>query len=236
MVFEALYYNGQKVAAHEDLEDGSQTVRYGSPKLATTARDQESGGHVGTISSQTTIIDLVAYTGLIPGKEYTIKGRLMDRETGEPVQSKGKEVTAEAAFTPEEAEGSLELSYSFDSQEWKGKSVVVFEALYYNGREIAAHEDLEDEGQTVRFGNETLRTSAADQETGKQEGFPAKKSTIVDTVWYEGLTVGNTYTIRGILMDKETGEPFLSGGKEVTAETTFTSGRGGGKRSAFLHL
>ena len=38
----------------------------------------------------------------------------MDKETGKPVQSNGKDVTATAAFTPEKPSGSVSLTFTFD--------------------------------------------------------------------------------------------------------------------------
>ena len=39
----------------------------------------------------------------------------MDRETGEPLLVEGKPITSEKTFTPEESEGSVELSFTFDA-------------------------------------------------------------------------------------------------------------------------
>ena len=45
-------------------------------------------------------MDTVAYMGLQPGQEYTLKGQLMDKATGEAVQVDGQPVTAETTFNP----------------------------------------------------------------------------------------------------------------------------------------
>ena len=61
---------------------------------------------------------------------------------------------------------------------------------------------------------------------GEHTAEPAEEVTIVDTVTYKNLKVGQTYKLSGVLMDKETGEPLLVGeGEEqaqVTAEVEFT--------------
>ncbi len=51
----------------------------------------------------------------------------------------------------------------------QGKTTVVFETLKYDGKTVAAHKDIKDKDQTVRFPE--LRTSAANTATGVIEGY-----------------------------------------------------------------
>ena len=46
---------------------------------------------------------------------------------------------------------------------------------------------------------------------GEHTAEPAGEVTIVDTVTYKNLKMGETYKLSGILMDKSTGEPLLVG-------------------------
>ena len=55
----------------------------------------------------------------------------MDQETGEELLLDGNPVTAETAFTPEERSGSVEVVFTLDGSSLAGKSLVVFETLYY---------------------------------------------------------------------------------------------------------
>jgi SrtB family sortase len=99
--------------------------------------------------------------------------------------------------------------------------VVVFETLEADGVEIAAHADIEDEGQTVTFTEPKIGTSAKAGDGGK--AIPIAGSvTVVDTVSYENLVPGERYVIKGVLMDKQSGQPLTKDGEAVTAETTFT--------------
>ena len=62
----------------------------------------------------------------------------------------GKEITAEITFTPEKAEGEVIVRYTFDGKGINRKTdIVVFEALYCDGEELAVHADIEDAEQTV---------------------------------------------------------------------------------------
>ena len=226
VVFETLYIGEEEVTSHTDIEDEGQTVTFvEGPKIGTTAT--VDGQHTADPTGEITIVDVVEYTGLTPGKTYTISGVLMDKATNQPLLVDGAEITAEVEFTSESADGTVELTYTLDASTLAGTTIVVFETLYFDGVEIAAHADINDENQTVEITEPekpTLGTTATVD--GQHTADPTGEITIVDEVAYSGLTPGKTYKISGVLMDKETGEPLLVGeGEEqaqVTAEVEFT--------------
>lgn len=118
------------------------------PELGTTATID--GKKEFTVNGDITIDDVVSYKHLTAGKEYTIKGVLMDKSTGKQFLVDGKEVCSEVTFTPETADGEVTVSFTFDgSVITKETEIVVFETLYREGTEIAVHADIEDENQTV---------------------------------------------------------------------------------------
>ena len=118
------------------------------PELGTTATID--GKKEFTVNGDITIDDVVSYKHLTAGKEYTIKGVLMDKSTGKQFLVYGKEVCSEVTFTPETADGEVTVSFTFDgSVITKETEIVVFETLYREGTEIAVHADIEDENQTV---------------------------------------------------------------------------------------
>ena len=169
-----------------------------------------------------TLTDTVSYSHLIPGKEYVLKGTLMDKNTGKAFTENGETVTAETVFTPETPNGTVTVSFTFDSRLIKeNTSLVVFETLYKDGKELAVHADIEDEDQTVKVTVPGIGTKAT--VNGEKNAAAKGDITIEDTVSYKNLTVGKEYTVKGTLMDKATGKPFLVNGKEVTSEVTFTA-------------
>ena len=118
------------------------------PELGTTATID--GKKEFTVNGDITIDDVVSYKHLTAGKEYTIKGVLMDKSTGKQFLVDGKEVCSEVTFTPETADGEVTVSFTFDgSVITKETEIVVFETLYREGTEIAVHANIEDENQTV---------------------------------------------------------------------------------------
>ena len=66
-----------------------------------------------------------------------------------------------------------------------------------------------------------IATSAIDKETGSKIVKADNSITIVDTITYENLTIGTTYEVRGILMDKSKNAPLLVNGKTVEQVKTF---------------
>ena len=219
VVFEDLYQGENVVASHADINDEGQTVNFGKPTIGTTATID--GEKTAEPAEQITITDTVEYSGLTVGQEYTLKGVLMDKETGEPLLVNDQQVTSEATFTPAEPNGTIDVLFTFDASVLTGKAVVVFETLYIGEEEVTSHTDIEDEGQTVTFveGPKIGTTATVD---GQHTAAPSGEVTIVDEVAYSGLTPGETYSISGILMDKATGEPLLVDDAEVTAEVEFT--------------
>lgn len=168
-----------------------------------------------------TLTDTVSYKHLIPGKEYTIKGILMDKKSGKPMIINGGEIHAETAFTPGEPSGEVTVEFTFDSKYIKEDTdIVVFESLQRGGMELAVHADIEDEGQTVRVKVPEIGTKASIE--GKKEITAKGSVTIEDTVSYKNLTPGKEYTVQGVLMDKATGKVFLVDGNAVASEVAFT--------------
>lgn len=118
------------------------------PELKTTATID--GEKEVEVKDEITIEDVVEYKHLVSGKEYTIKGVLMDKATNEPFKVDGKEITSEVTFVPEKPNGEVTVSFTFGASGiTQTTELVVFETLYREGIEIATHADIEDKGQTV---------------------------------------------------------------------------------------
>lgn len=135
-------------------------------------------------------------------------------------------MTAETSFTPEEANGSVELSFTFDASALSGKTLVAFETMTFEDHEVAVHADIKDANQTIYFPE--IKTTAKDGSDGDQDVSASKEATIVDTVTYHGLMPGSEYKVIGTLMNKETGEALLKDGKPVTAQAEFKAEKAGG--------
>ena len=111
---------------------------------------------------------------------------------------------------------------------------MVFEDLYQDENAVASHADINDEGQTVTFGQPEIRTTATID--GEKTAKPAEQITITDTVEYSGLTAGQEYKLVGVLMDKGNRRTLLVGEEQVTSEATFTPADTQWHRGRTLHL
>lgn len=135
------------------IKDNEQVVELTAindkvPELNTTAT--VNGKKEVIAKGDITIKDTVEYKHLLPNTEYVIKGTLMDKSTGKPFMVKGKEITSTVKFVPDNANGKVEVTFTFDgSAIKKDTELVVFETLYRDGVELTAHADLKDKGQTV---------------------------------------------------------------------------------------
>lgn len=198
------------------------TVENMPKTMQTTAIDKSSGTHEGQAREQMSIIDTVEYTGCIPGEEYTVTGTLMEKDTGEKaLDAEGNEITAATTFTAEDFTGTVEIEFTFDGVDLAGHDLVAFETMTHEDEEYMVHADIEDEGQTVDVID--IRTTATNPETSDNLGSStADEIELVDTVAYENLTPGNTYTLVTTLYDSAEGKEILDAdGNVVSAETEF---------------
>lgn len=311
VVFYEYLYKGEPlekdpVTSHEDPSDGSQTVTVTPPEIGTTATDGADGDKVVAANSTVKVVDSVEYTGLTPGKEYTVTGTLMlkttehkwvafvdheqfgeghdvetnskgtyfkydtddkggykslkmngngtwtlttvtfgegvnedgtpnaksnltyetlqagdvevgDDGSGEVIQTEltdanGDKVTASATFTPDTAHGFVDVEFEFDGSNLEqGQEIVAFESLARDGVELAVHADINDEPQTVTVASPEIGTTAADSLDGDKVIVADEQAGVTDTVAYENLSAESEYTMIGVLMDKSTGLPLVTG-------------------------
>lgn len=130
-----------------------------------------------------------------------------------------KAVTAEATFTPDHDHGTVDVTFTFDCLQLAGQQVVAFETLYRLDKEICAHADIDDMGQTVTVIQPTVKTAAIDGIDGDKDAVIDPEAVISDKVLFDRVVPGASYEIHGIVMDAETGLPLLSGEGEGDAPT-----------------
>ena len=141
-------------------EPGKPTPSPSTPSIRTTLVDAKSGTHEAEPERDLLLIDTVSYYNLLQG-EYRLVGTLMDRATGKEFLVDGKPITAEKIFTAGSANGQETVAFAFRAENIEGKSLVAFEKLYKRVKqadgtitetEIAKHEELKDDWQTVIIG------------------------------------------------------------------------------------
>lgn len=223
--FENVYYTDKLIAVHADIDDEAQTVHI--PLIFTSVKDKDTDSHMSLAGSDVTLTDTIAYRNLVPGKTYTVSGTLMDQRTGKAVTVNGKAVTSSADFTPDTADGETKVDFHFNTKGLDDTTVVVFEKIFYGKAEIAAHENINDKGQTIYI--PSVKTTAIDKKTATKLTLAEKDIHIVDKVAYRNLVPGEKYTVTGTAIDKTTGETLKDdAGKDVTAKASFTAEKANG--------
>lgn len=253
--------NGTTICNHEDLSDEAQSVYV--PSIATvlsgvpgndeegaaTASDEgvdtTAGDKNTAVSSVGTIelVDTVTYTGLAPGKTYTMQASLHTRgadgaDEGMLLDASGQAVTARQSFTPAESDGKVEVTFLFEAPDIGGKTVVAFEELQFRDVTYATHADISDEAQSLAL--PSIGTTLADSKGAKS--FEAANGTVlIDTVEYENLVPKARYTLVGTLhaVDKDTGDeqPLLDDqGNQLTSRTIFTTAEASGQTSVEFNV
>ena len=204
VVFEDLYRENVLLATHADINDEGQTVKIKNPEIGTKAT---AGGKKEITADKITITDVVSYKDLTPGKEYKLTGMLMNKATNDKLLIDGKEITAEATFTPKATTGEVEMTFTFDARELTVETeVVAFETLYRDGIEIAVHADINDKDQTVRIlplhGSIMTTKVNADDPTDKISGATFGVYSDADG---DGIFNAKTDKLVGTLQEGDTG-------------------------------
>ena len=238
VAFETVATNGIEIADHKDINDIDQTVTVKAPVIGTTAVDAADGDKTVTGEENVAVRDTVHYNNVTPGKTYKVTGTLYEKvldKNGKVTKKvfkdkNGAPVTAEANFTAEDSYGNVDVTFYFDGSSLKeGTSLVAFESLSHNDKEIASHADVNDSGQTVIITKPKLSTTATDALDGDKNLIGEDNATIVDTVHYMNVTPGKTYKVSGTLYEKVTDKDgkvskkqlLDADGNPVTAETEF---------------
>ena len=238
VAFETVATNGIEIADHKDINDIDQTVTVKAPVIGTTAVDAADGDKTVTGEENVAVRDTVHYNNVTPGKTYKVTGTLYEKvldKNGKVTKKvfkdkNGAPVTAEANFTAEDSYGNVDVTFYFDGSSLKeGTSLVAFESLSHNDKEIASHADVNDSSQTVIITKPKLSTTATDALDGDKNLIGEDNATIVDTVHYMNVTPGKTYKVSGTLYEKVTDKDgkvskkqlLDADGNPVTAETEF---------------
>ena len=221
VVFEDLYRENVLLAIHADINDEGQTVKIKNPEIGTKAT---ADGKKEITADKITITDVVSYTDLTPGKEYKLTGVLMNKATNDKLLIDGKEITAEATFTPKATTGEVEMTFTFDARGLVIETdTVVFETLYRDGLVFAVHADINDESQTIKVkplhGSVSLTKSSTMDDTKRLTGA---EFTVYSDANGNGIYEADTDVKVDTLTDLGNGEYKLNGllyGKYLLVET-----------------
>ena len=231
VVFEELLCNGKVIASHEDLQDTGQTVTVMPPSIQTSLQDAATGLKNTTASGSVRLADTVTYEGLVVGKEYEVVGTLMDKQSGEPaLDTRGSAITARSTFVADKPAGSTVVTFEFDGGNLGSHTLVAYESLSSEGKELAVHADLSDEAQSVSVSSPQIHTQARAGDDAAKSVAAGPDVTIHDAVQISGAKANAEYTVVGVLMDKALGLPLvIDASKSAQGETATTNDAGASK-------
>ncbi len=244
--FEELYAGsaeGEPIATHTDIASAEQSVTVVG--LATSATNVTDGTQEVCAAADAKVVDLVTYTGLEANGSYTLCGSLHLKaqdgsDLGPLCDEKGNAICASQEFVAHSSDGEVSVNFGFDASGLGGCTVVAFEQLVdAQGNTIARHEDISDQGQTIRI--PALSTTARSNEADQKDGSAPAKHTVVDTVTYRNLTPGTAYVLTATLHGRaedgtDQGPITTKDGKPVTAQKTITCEEADGQTEISLDL
>ena len=172
VAFETISYGDVELASHADIDDESQAVHFlGLDSLfaGVKAEDDTSEEPVKTVefkvysgaqaifgigqlqTEEITLVDTVSYSNLTPGTEYTLKGEVHLRtKVGNSYMDNGNLMfDVEEKFTPEEANGTIDLTFKVVPMGIQEADLVAFDYLYEGENLVASHDDIYDDDQAV---------------------------------------------------------------------------------------
>lgn len=214
----------------EIIDDVNEYVNIAG--LETDVFSSSTTDNVAKVAKDFVLKDKVILKNLISGNEYKIVSTVIDPETEEVVNDLNGEplrvVTHDVLFAPN-ASGEMTLFVdfpAFDSTVFEGKSVVVYQQIYWNNqayRDIVST-DITQTRETMYF--PSIKTTFTD-DMGEKYIPLFGEIHLKDTVEYKSLAPGKEYTLTGTLhyIDKNGSEKELTDdrGNVVTATKTFTA-------------
>ncbi|MCM1233301.1 MAG: VaFE repeat-containing surface-anchored protein [Ruminococcus flavefaciens] len=228
VVFERLYIDNASgehlVAEHQELLDERQTIQV--PGIGSNAFDLDNFTKTSMAGGRATIIDTVSYNNLVPGWTYELQGYIVDKyqtiKAGTNVTvtgTDGKPAKNSIVFTPSTSSGTVRIAFEIDTskynsdeiEELQGAVFVVYQELYviqrYEGDDdrslVATHTDIGNLNQTIYI--PYIWTDLNDYSTGTKVLNAAQDAHVVDTISYKRFQPNTVYTVKGRLIDMQTG-------------------------------
>lgn len=171
------------------------------PEISTDVFDLEDNDKNVWLDKKISIVDYVEYSYLEPGRNYTLKGTIMNKITGEPVKVDGKEISTTVNFTPEKHYGTTQVPFEFKLGCCKGDKLVVFEYLYdaETNELIASHADINCGKQTITLESEgtTEVTTETTTETTTEATTELTSETTTETTTEESEVKGVQAPVTG---------------------------------------
>lgn len=159
-----------------------------------------------------TLIDTIYYENCEPGREYTVKGWLMDAATGAPaLDANNNEIKSMQTTWKQVADGtgngSWEISFQFDATGCGGRKYVSYVEIYLGSELVASFKDINDAKESFLIPK--ITTKLRDNETGIDLSYADETISLTDTISYSKMMVGANYKIKTKVIDVDTGKELV---------------------------
>ncbi len=165
--------------------------------------------------------ETINYRNLVVGREYHATCSAIVQSTGEAVPGpNGSPAFASTTFTPQQANGKIDMQIALDTSKLAGESIVMHVALGDEKTSITS-EDADTVEQTLDV--EPIIIATALDAADLDNYVMGADAAIMECVSYDGLKAGHAYTASCTLNDKATGNALRDAqGKAITACAEFT--------------
>ena len=211
------------------LEDYSAERYIRVPSVTVSFAETTSGQKLIVPAADTSITITVDYQNLIPGKEYTISGNILqknDSSRGNPwvaIKQNGKYCSYSYTFIPSETNGTVSLNTGLDSYAFEGKKLSISSKLSSSLNDIYFsvydNNGFVSDDDAMRVISVTRTVSC--QSTNKNIGSSVSNEKINVKLSCINFVLNESYYIASSLRDAQT-DAILSdiNGNLLTKETT----------------
>lgn len=209
--------NGEVVCSHLNINDNNQTVIVSTNdiSLLTNSRGRISNDKNLYCVSDEGIIDAVNYSGAEPGFEYVLRGRLIDRITGEVISPKNAVIGCDYIEKPfisnQSGIGSVDMIFEVDTRLLQSRDIVCFEELFdHTGTMRSCHDDITDYYQTTTTNQPKIETDLYQKTNESRNIHRYINQCLIDKISFQQFCAGKKYFVKGILIDKNSGKEYIN--------------------------
>lgn len=155
VVFEELYLKflgeDEAVAEHKDINDTNQCVDILEREMNMSTIASAHEFHISKDNTVVELKDKVEYENLVAGKDYMVKGYLIEKATNKEVVVNGKRIEGSIIFHADSEYGSIDVPFKFnaaiDKNNWLNDGdYVIYEEMYL----VELSEEVNEAGETIQ--------------------------------------------------------------------------------------
>ena len=167
------------VCKEDDITNLGQTIHF--PNITTLATDDTYGNHVGIVNNKETITEKSMLYNVVFGKEYEVVATVINQLTGEEIKDKEGNIVKKSAIVTISDDGKtvsavekgttntftteivntyaddetldiiVYIPFVFDSTDFSGETIVIYEDLIHNDITVKSHHNKDDIDEQIHY-------------------------------------------------------------------------------------